>query len=164
MNESALKHPGRVLAERFLAPLGLSSSELARALSVDDGLIARLLGGEGVITTDLALRLGVFLDVPAVWWLEMQALFDVESAPDRDHISKEVQAFHELDNFVITRREARPLVRHGEPHSHVELLSVSSELLARLRAQAKLSAPRTSREVVEVTFDNGAQALVGRTE
>lgn len=160
MGQATRKHPGRVLADDFLAPLGVSSGELAVALSLELSVVESVMRGERDIDADLALRMGVFFDVPAMWWLELQAGHDLQLASKVEGASK----FERLDDFVITRSGARPIVRSEEETSHVEMLPVSGELLEMLRAQAKLSAPRAPREVEEITLDNGAQALVGRAE
>jgi len=164
VGEGRAPHPGRLLAERYLVPMSLSASELAEALAVDEARVALLLAGETDLDVDLALRLGVFFDVPAMWWLEMQARFDVEDVSRSQQVAQEVRRFQRIEDFVLTRTGARPLEPSGEAQPHVEMLSVSSELVARLRAQAKLSGPRAPREVEEVTLDNGARALVGRND
>ena len=71
-------HPGEMLREEFMIPLGLSLSELARQLDVPPNRISQLLHGKRALTADTALRLEQFFGWPARTWLHLQAEYDLE--------------------------------------------------------------------------------------
>jgi len=85
-------HPGEVLREDFMEPLGLSANRLAMELRVPVTRIADLIRERRAITPDTALRLGRFFNTTARYWLNLQAAFDLESAEDelRDEIERDV--------------------------------------------------------------------------
>jgi addiction module HigA family antidote len=70
-------HPGEVLREEFLVPLGLSSGALAKARGVPRTRIERIANEETAITADTALRLGNALGTSAQLWLNLQNEFDM---------------------------------------------------------------------------------------
>ncbi|WP_445491833.1 HigA family addiction module antitoxin [Rhodopseudomonas sp. RCAM05734] len=82
-------HPGEVLREEFLVPLGLSAGGLAKACGVPRTRIERLANEEAGITADTALRLGKALDTSAQLWLNLQNAYDMRMA--ERHIGKELE-------------------------------------------------------------------------
>jgi addiction module HigA family antidote len=82
-------HPGEVLREEFLLPLGLSTGALARACRVPRTRMMRIAGEETAITADTALRLGKALGTSAQLWMNLQNEFDMRSAKIR--IGKELE-------------------------------------------------------------------------
>ena len=78
VEEGLVEHPGVLLKERFLEPLGISASELAQGISVTRSTISRLTTGKSSLTPMMAKKLGAYFSVPARWWLEMQ--FEYEKA------------------------------------------------------------------------------------
>ena len=72
-------HPGEILREEFLEPLGITPYALAAALHVPRTRIERLVREETSITVDTALRLGRYFGTSPEFWLRMQSLFDLES-------------------------------------------------------------------------------------
>jgi addiction module HigA family antidote len=76
-------HPGEVLREEFLVPLGLSAGALAKACGVPRTRIERIAGEETAITADTALRLGKALGTSTQLWLNLQNEFDVRTAQRR---------------------------------------------------------------------------------
>ena len=72
-------HPGVILNEEFLAPLGLSAYALARAISVPRNRITGIIRGERVVTADTALRLARFFGTSADFWLGLQMAHDLEA-------------------------------------------------------------------------------------
>ena len=76
-------HPGEVLREEFLIPLGLSAGALAKACGVPRTRIERISNEETAITADTALRLGKALGTSAQLWLNLQNEFDVRTAKSR---------------------------------------------------------------------------------
>jgi addiction module HigA family antidote len=83
-------HPGEVLREEFLVPLGLSAGALAKACGVPRTRIERIASEETAITADTALRLGKALGTSAQLWLNLQNEFDVRTAQRR--IGKELDS------------------------------------------------------------------------
>jgi addiction module HigA family antidote len=75
-------HPGEILREDFMAPLGLSMNKLALDLRVPVTRIAEIVHGRRGITPDTALRLGRYFNTSARFWLNLQAAYDLEIAQD----------------------------------------------------------------------------------
>ncbi len=75
-------HPGEVLLEDFMQPLGLSQYALAKALHVYPRRINEIVQGKRAITADTALRLARFFGTSAEVWMNLQALYDLETAKD----------------------------------------------------------------------------------
>jgi addiction module HigA family antidote len=76
-------HPGEVLREDFLRPLGMSQYALAKALGVPEMRISELVRGKRAVTPDTALRLARYFGTSAEFWLGMQMTFDLEQARER---------------------------------------------------------------------------------
>jgi addiction module HigA family antidote len=72
-------HPGEVLREEFLVPLGLSAGAVARACSVPRTRIERVASEEVGISTDTALRLARYLGTTPEFWLNLQRAFEPEA-------------------------------------------------------------------------------------
>jgi addiction module HigA family antidote len=73
-------HPGEILREEFLAPLGLTPYALARACGVPRTRIERLAREETPVTPDTALRLARYFSTTAEFWLGIQSRYDLETA------------------------------------------------------------------------------------
>src|SRR6202048_5117446 len=73
-------HPGEVLREEFLVPLGLSAGALAKACGVPRTRIERIANEETAITADTALRLGKALGTSAQLWLNLPKEFGMRTA------------------------------------------------------------------------------------
>lgn len=71
-------HPGEILREEYLAPLGMSAGALARRLHVPRTRIERLAGEQTSMTPDTALRLAKFFRTTPEFWMNMQASFDLK--------------------------------------------------------------------------------------
>ncbi|NEX47962.1 HigA family addiction module antitoxin [Pseudotabrizicola algicola] len=65
-------HPGEVLGEEFLAPMGLSAAELARRVGVPANRISEIVAGRRSVTGDTALRLAAALGTSAEFWMNLQ--------------------------------------------------------------------------------------------
>ncbi len=72
-------HPGEVLREDFLIPLGLSAGTVARACHVPRTRIERIAAEQISISTDTALRLGRYFSTSAEFWLNLQRQYEVET-------------------------------------------------------------------------------------
>ena len=75
-----LTHPGIILLEDFLKPMGISQYALAKAIDVPPRRINEIVKGLRAITVDTALRLGAFFGVHAQSWVNMQTHYDTETA------------------------------------------------------------------------------------
>jgi addiction module HigA family antidote len=71
-------HPGEVLLEEFLNPLGISQNALARAIEVPPRRVNEIILGKRAITADTALRLATFFGTSEGFWLGLQADYDLE--------------------------------------------------------------------------------------
>ena len=71
-------HPGEILIEEFLKPMGVSQYRLAKDISVDPRRINEIVHGERSISADTALRLGRFFGMSARFWLNLQSHYDLE--------------------------------------------------------------------------------------
>ncbi len=76
-------HPGEVLLEEFLKPLGISQNKLARAMGVPPRRINEIVHGKRAITADTALRLARALGTSEQFWMGLQADYDLEEARRR---------------------------------------------------------------------------------
>ncbi|MCB2227292.1 MAG: HigA family addiction module antidote protein [Desulfarculaceae bacterium] len=73
-------HPGEVLLEEFLRPLGLSQNRLGRDLGVSPRRINEIVHGKRALTADTALRLARYFGMSARFWTGLQEDFDLETA------------------------------------------------------------------------------------
>ena len=76
-------HPGEILLEEFLQPMGLSQYRLAKGLSVSPRRINEIVHGKRRITADTALRLARFFGTSESLWLNLQTRYDLEVERDR---------------------------------------------------------------------------------
>ncbi len=74
-------HPGEMLSEEFLNPLGMSVHALALALRVPTTRIGAIVKGERSVTADTALRLSRFFGTSAEFWMNLQVMHDLTQAP-----------------------------------------------------------------------------------
>lgn len=75
-------HPGEILLEDFLRPLGVSQYRLAKDIGVPQRRIGEIVQGKRAVSADTALRLGRFFQMEAQFWMNAQALYDLEVARD----------------------------------------------------------------------------------
>ncbi len=93
MKNKKLIHPGEILIEEFLKPMGLSQYRLAKDISVPPRRINEIVHGKRSISADTALRLGRFFGISPQFWLNLQTRFDLEVTEDflAERLEKEVQ-------------------------------------------------------------------------
>ena len=73
-------HPGEILLEDFMKPLGLSQYRLAQDIGVTPIRISQIVHGERSITVDTAMRLARYFGTSAAVWLRLQVRYDLEVA------------------------------------------------------------------------------------
>jgi len=86
-------HPGEILLEEFMKPLGISQNRLARNLKVPPRRINEIVHGKRGITIDTALRLARHFGTSVEFWINLQTHYELEVAEDNklmDRIYKEV--------------------------------------------------------------------------
>jgi len=76
-------HPGEILLEDFMKPMGISARQLAADIDVSPSRISELVNGQRPITADTALRLGLFFGMEPRFWLNLQCKYDIRAA-DRE--------------------------------------------------------------------------------
>lgn len=89
MADFAPTHPGEVLRESFLKPLGMSQYALAKAIDVPQIRISAIVNAKRSITPDTALRLARYFATSAEFWVGLQAAYGLETA--RDKIGAEIE-------------------------------------------------------------------------
>jgi addiction module HigA family antidote len=90
-------HPGEVLLEDFMKPLGLSQYRLAKDIGVTAIRISQIVNGQRAISVDTALRLARYFGTSAAVWLRLQVRYDLEKAEGElsERIKREVQIFQQ---------------------------------------------------------------------
>ncbi len=98
-------HPGEILMEEFLKPLGISQYRLAKDIHVPARRINEIVHGKRSITADTALRLSRYFNLSERFWLNLQARYDLEVEKDKfkGRIESEVKVF-ELQNPNLSLR------------------------------------------------------------
>jgi addiction module HigA family antidote len=111
-------HPGEVLAEEFLTPLGLTQYRLAKDTSVPARRINEIVKGERAISADTALRLAKFFGTSDLFWLNLQARYDLEVQKDRlgKRLETEVHVFEQLaaPRSSLTSPKGRPQAKRND--------------------------------------------------
>ena len=92
-------HPGEVLIEDFIKPLGLSQYRVAKDIGVPTLRITQIVHGQRSITADSALRLARYFGTSAGVWLRLQARYDLEVAEAKiaKRINREVKVLHAVE-------------------------------------------------------------------
>ena len=85
-------HPGEILIEEFLKPMGISQYKLAKDINVPARRINEIVQGKRSITPDTALRLSRYFGLSERFWINLQARYDLELEKDRlkDRLDEEV--------------------------------------------------------------------------
>jgi len=89
-------HPGEILLEEFLNPMGISQYRLAKDISVPPRRINEIVLGKRSITADTALRLSEFFGLSENFWLNLQQKYNLEIEKDKlkGRLKKEVKKYH----------------------------------------------------------------------
>ncbi|MBW1879935.1 MAG: HigA family addiction module antidote protein [Deltaproteobacteria bacterium] len=144
-------HPGRFLERRFLEPLGLTASELARAIHVPRSRVSELLSGKRGITPDTAARLAALFRVDPQVFLKVQADWALARV-DLPQITPV-----DTTGFLVG---PEGVTRLPEPSTTraPRMAWMSIALLERLRAKAAQTPDAGTRELVETHYSSGQRA------
>ena len=96
-------HPGEILQEEFLSPLGISQYRLAKETSVPPRRINEIVRGNRAITANTALRLARYFQTSERFWLNLQARYDLEIEKDRlgIRLQREVQVLTQASSASL---------------------------------------------------------------
>lgn len=89
-------HPGEVLLEEFLEPLGVTQHHLAVSIGVPPRRINEIVHGKRRVTADTALRLARYFGTTDRFWLNLQTRFDLEV--EKDHLGASLEAIRPLQS------------------------------------------------------------------
>jgi antitoxin HigA-1 len=106
-----LVHPGEILNEEYLRPLGVSQYRLAADISVPPRRINEIVHGTRRITADTALRLARYFGTSERFFLNLQEHYDLEDQKGR--IAAELDKIRPLDRAICEERQGRRLRRRG---------------------------------------------------
>lgn len=93
-------HPGEILLEEFLTPLGITQHKLATLIHVPPRRINEIVHGKRAITADTALRLARFFGTSDQFWVNLQARYDLEQ--ERDKIGPELSDIHPMEKALAS--------------------------------------------------------------
>ena len=115
-------HPGEVLREEYLVPLGMSARTLAKALGVPANRITEIMRGERDVTADTAIRLGRYFKTDPRFWLNLQSAYDLSKAQvenDYSAVRPRTAAQPSSEHFLVDRVFlVRPTVQHAQDVLH----------------------------------------------
>jgi antitoxin HigA-1 len=129
MEQLASVHPGDVLREDFLVPLGITAYRLAQRLHMPQTAVGEILAGKRAITPATALKLERLLGSSAEFWLNLQAAYDLEEERRRAGEKLALIEPWELDEEWRQRREQLEPRRAA---LHAQLPAVAGEIEAEL--------------------------------
>jgi addiction module HigA family antidote len=107
MNEERMPpvHPGEILLEDFMKPMGITQYRLAKGMNVYPRKINEIVQGKRAVTADTALRLARFFGTSAEVWMNLQSHYDLEVARDEleERVAQEVIPYpsHEQQTAVL---------------------------------------------------------------
>lgn len=90
-------HPGEVLKEEFLEPMEISVYRLSKETGLSETRLSQIIKGNRSITAETAVKLGKFFGVPAEFWMNLQALYDIEEA--QKQYKKEIESIHSFQEL-----------------------------------------------------------------
>lgn len=116
-DSESVKHPGEVLYEEFMSPLGLSATRLASTLQVSAQRISQILSGERAVSLETALRLSRYFNTSAKYWLDLQMNYELSLAEDEllEQIEREVQPIDKC--YKGTKLDQGPETKSAETKS-----------------------------------------------
>ena len=85
-------HPGEILKEEFLEPMGITVYRLSKETGLSQTRLSQIINGKRSITAETAVKLGKFFGVTAEFWMNLQAFYDIEEA--QKLYRKDIQSIH----------------------------------------------------------------------
>ncbi len=95
-------HPGEVLKEEFLVPMGISVYCLSKETGLSQTRLSQIIKGRRSITAETAVKLGKVFDIAAEFWMNLQSLYDIEEA--QKQYRKEIKSIYpvkELKRAIV---------------------------------------------------------------
>lgn len=110
-------HPGVILREEFMKPMGITQYRLAKDLSVKPLRISEIVRSKRGITADTALRLGRYFGLSAAYWMNLQALYEIEVAEDflEDRLEEEVTPRERVPDPLKSAHASHPATGRARP-------------------------------------------------
>ena len=93
-------HPGEILREDFLRPMGLDAADVAQACRVPQRWLDKILRGKAPITGDTALRLAAFFGTTSILWMNLQVRYDIRIAEERAGADIALIQRHEIASSI----------------------------------------------------------------
>lgn len=85
-------HPGEILKEEFLKPMGISVYRLAKETGLSQTRLGQIIKGKRNITAETAVKLGKFFNLPPEFWMNLQTIYDIEEAEKQ--YRKDIESIH----------------------------------------------------------------------
>jgi antitoxin HigA-1 len=130
-------HPGEIVREEFLVPLGKSAYWLAKGLGITESAVSEILKGKRAITPATALKLERFLGCSAEFWLGLQAAYDLEE--ERRRLAPGLEEMEPADLDAAWKERARALEARKQ-----QMVSALPGERVRLAGELATMAPRES--------------------
>ena len=90
-------HPGEILKEEFLEPMGISVYRLSKETGLSQTRLGQLIKGKRNMSAETAVKLGKFFGVAPEFWMNLQSLYDIEEA--RKQYKKDLNSIHTFDEL-----------------------------------------------------------------
>jgi addiction module HigA family antidote len=90
-------HPGEILKEEFLEPMGISVYRLSKETGLSQTRLGQIIKGKRNMSAETAVKLGKFFGVAPEFWMNLQSLFDIEEA--RKQYEKDLNSIHTFDEL-----------------------------------------------------------------
>ncbi len=87
-------HPGEVLKEEFLKPMGISAYRVSKETGLSQTRLGQVITGKRGMSAETAVKLGKFFDIPPEFWMNLQSLYDIEDA--RKQYNKDIAAIQSI--------------------------------------------------------------------
>ena len=93
-------HPGEILLEEFIKPLGISQYRLAKDINVSQMKISEIVNKKRRVTVNTALRLSKYFGVSPEFWMGIQNDYDIENAMDNKEVYNNIEKIQPLENML----------------------------------------------------------------
>ena len=87
-------HPGEVLKEEFLKPMGISVYRVSKETGLSQTRLSQVIKGKRRMSAETAVKLGKFFDMPPEFWMNLQSLYDIEDA--RKRFKKDIESIQSI--------------------------------------------------------------------